>query len=141
MQVRRFSEKFASFLRVQPGGPFDHKPTGDKWGFIIATPHTPLHVQLAWKTGKRRVDLTFSDYNVGKARHVSAPTGISRQLANGPSLKSDIFSIEVPMVDLSAPFEDQMEVVAEVMAAARQLLPLVPMVLAAPTDSENAAAS
>jgi hypothetical protein len=140
-EVRRFSGAFASFLRAQPDGPFDHKITGDKWGFIIATPHTPPHVQLAWKTGKRRVDLTFSGHNVGKARHVPAPPGISRQLADGVSLKSDVFGIEVPLVDLSAPFEDQTDVVAEVMAAVWQLLPLVPLVLAAPDRQVSAAAS
>jgi hypothetical protein len=131
VQVRHFSEKFGSFLRTQLGGPFDHKPTGEKWGFIIATPLAPSHVELAWKAGRRKVDLTFSSYNVGKAGQVSAPVGVSRRLADGVSLKSDNFSIEVPMVDLSRPFEDQMEVVAEVMAAVRQLLPLVPLVLGA----------
>jgi hypothetical protein len=140
-EVRRFSEAFASFLRTQPDGPFDHKVTGDRWGFIIATPHTPSHVGLAWKPGKRRVDLAFSGHNVGKALHVPAPTGISRHLADGASLKSDIFGIEVPMADLSAPFEDQTDVVAEVMAAVWRLLPLVPLVLAAPNRPENVAAS
>jgi hypothetical protein len=45
------------------------------------------------------------------------------------------------MADLSAPFEDQTDVVAEVMAAVWRLLPLVPLVLAAPNRPENVAAS
>lgn len=67
--VRRFSEAFASFLQKH-APPFNHKITGDKWGFIIYTPYHPKNVQLAWKNGKSRVDLTFSGPHVGKAHHV-----------------------------------------------------------------------
>lgn len=45
------------------------------------------------------------------------------------SLKSDILGIEVPMADMSADFEDQMEVISAVITAARQLLPLVSQAL------------
>lgn len=67
--MRRFSEAFASFLQKH-APPFNHKITGDKWGFIIDTPYHPKNVQLAWKNGKSRVDLTFSGPHVGKAHHV-----------------------------------------------------------------------
>jgi hypothetical protein len=137
-EVRRFSEAFASFLQQQTNLPFSHKITGDKWGFIINAPDIPQNVQLAWKNGKSRVDLTFSGPHVGKAHRVPALPGISRRLADGVSLKSDIFGVEVPMVDMSADFEGQMEVITEVMAAARQLLPLVPQVLGAPHDLRSA---
>jgi hypothetical protein len=139
VEVRRFSEAFSSFLQQQANGPFSHKITGDKWGFIINTPDIPPNVQLAWKNGRSRVDLTFSGPHVGKARHVPAPPGVSRRLADGVALKSDIFGIDVPMVDMSADFKGQMDVIAEVMAALRQLLPLVPQALAAPPDLRSAA--
>lgn len=127
-EVLRFSEAFASFLQQQTNS-LSHKTTGDKWGFIINAPDIPQNVQLAWKNGKSRVDLTFSGPHVGKAHHVPAPPGISRRLADGASLKSDIFGVEVQMVDMSAEFEGQMEAIAEVIAAVRQLLPLMPQVL------------
>jgi hypothetical protein len=133
-EVRRFSEAFASFLQHQPDGPFGHKITGDKWGFIINAPGIQPNVQLAWKNGKSQVDLTFYGPLVGKAHHVPVPPGVSRRLADGVSLKSDIFGIDVSMVDMSADFKNQMEAVLEVMAAVRQLLPLVPLTLEAPRE-------
>jgi hypothetical protein len=133
-EVRRFSEAFASFLQQQANGPFGHKVTGDKWGFIINAPGIPQNVQLAWKNGRARVDLTFSGPHVGKAHRVPAPPGVSRRLADGVSLKSDIFGIDVPMVDMSANIKNQMEAMLEIMAAVRQLLPLVPLALEAPRE-------
>jgi hypothetical protein len=130
-EVRRFSEAFASFLRQKTNGLLSHKITGDKWGFIINSPDIPQNVQLAWKNGKSRVDLTLSGSHVGKASRVSAPPGVSLRLADGISLRSDIFGIEVPMVDMSADFKAQMDVISDVMAAIQQLLPLVPQTLAA----------
>lgn len=129
-EVRRFSEAFSSFLQQQTNGMLSHKITGDKWGFIINSPLVPQNVQLAWKNGKSCVDLTFYGPHVGRACHVLAPPGVSRRLADSVSLKSDIFSIEVPMVDMSADFRSQIEVIDEVVAAVRQLLPLVARVLA-----------
>lgn len=134
--VRRFSEALASFLQEQTNGQFSHKITGDRWGFIINAPDIPTHVQLAWKNGQSRVDLTFSGPQVGKARHIQAASGIGRRLADGVSLKSDIFGIEVPMVDMTADFKGQIDVIAEVIAALRQLLLLVPEVLAIPYNSK-----
>ncbi|MEZ2142248.1 hypothetical protein AAE026_08070 [Bradyrhizobium sp. DN5] len=137
-EVRRFSGAFASFLQRQTNGLFSHKITGDKWGFIINTPDIPQNVQLAWKKGKSRVDLTFYGPHVGKAGHILVPPGVSLRLADGASLKSDIFGIEVPMVDMSADFKDQMEVIDEVMVAIRQLLPLVPQTLMTAADERPA---
>lgn len=133
-EVRRFSEAFASFLQQQTGGVFSHKITGDKWGFIINNPEIPSNVQLAWKNGRARVDLTFTGPHVGKARHVPPPQGVSLRLADGASLKSDIFGIDVPMVDMSADFLGQIAAIDEVIAAARELLPLVPQVWAITND-------
>jgi hypothetical protein len=133
-EVRRFSESFASFLQQQADGPFGHKITGDKWGFIINAPGIPKNVQLTWKNGRSQVDLTFYGPLVGKAHHVPAPPGVSRRLADGVSLKSDIFGIDVPMVDMSSDFRNQMEAVLGVMTAVRQLLPLVPLILNSPRE-------
>lgn len=128
-EVRRFSESFAAFLHQEANRPFSHKVNGDKWGFIIKSPEIPSNVLLTWKNGRGRVDLTFSGPHVGKARQVAVPLGVSLRLADGNTLRSDIFAIEVPMADMSADFEDQLDIVADVMSAARRLVPLISQTL------------
>lgn len=127
-EVRRFSQSFKRYLNAQNEG-LDHTVTGDKWGFIIKTSKTPAYVQLAWKNGKGRVDLTFWGSHIGKAAQITPPEGIKVTIGDGIRLKSDIFGVEVPVADLTAPVEDQPDVTREVMAAIRTLLPIVPMVL------------
>jgi hypothetical protein len=134
----KFSEAFANFLQTQPGA-FSHAVTGDSWGFIVAHSEKRTHVQLAWKTGKSRVDLTFTDQHVGKAKHIELPAGVGVAFADGISLQSDILGIDVPVVDVTAPLEEQADVLAAVMAALRELSLLVPVILAQPNSALHVA--
>jgi hypothetical protein len=125
--VRRFSAAFATFLKERYADRFSHKLTGDKWGFIVGSPLTPAHVELAWKIGKSSVDLTFSSYNVSKALGFKPPPGVSRRITQ-PELQPPtgvIFGIDVPLVDLTAPFSEQADVINAVMAAIEMLMPIV----------------
>ena len=127
-KVTRFSRELRDYLVSLEAG-FDHKPTDDKWGFIIRSDRTPSHVEIAWKNKQGRVDLTFSGYNVGKASGVAVPEGVRFSAADGTRQKSDIFKVDVPVADVTTPLHEQMEIVSEVMAAIRLLLPLVDAVL------------
>jgi hypothetical protein len=129
----QFSKAFAAFLATQPGL-FSHVPTGDSWGFIVLHPEKRTHVQLAWKTGKNRVDLSFTGPHVGKAKHVEIPLGISAAFADGRSLATDMLGIDVPAVDLTIPLEEQANVTVSVIAALRELSLLVPLILAHPDN-------
>lgn len=127
-KVTRFSRELRDYLISLEEG-FDHKPTDDKWGFIIRSDRTPSHVEIAWKNNQGRVDLTFSGHNVGKASDVAVPEGVRFSAADHTRQKSDIFKMDVNVADVTMSLHEQMEVVSEVMAAIRVLLPLVDAVL------------
>ena len=127
-EIKRFSCEFRDYLVSLEEG-FDHKPTDDRWGFIIRSDRTPAHVQIAWKYGQGSVDLAFSGYNVGKASGVAVPEGVRFSAADGTRQKSDIFKVDVPVADVTMPLHEQRDIVSEVMAAIRLLLPLVDAVL------------
>lgn len=129
--IQRFSEELHGYLVSLDEG-FEHTLTGDNWGFIIKSDRTPAHVQLAWKNTRGRVDLSFSSYNLGKAKHITAPDGVDYQDAKDAGRKTDTFSIDVPVADVTLSLDQQIDVVSEVMDAARNLLPLVPKVLQVP---------
>lgn len=84
------------------------------------------------KSTRGRVDLTFSSYNLGKAKHIPAPDGVDYEDAQEAGTKSDVFSIDVRAADVTIPLAQQMDEVDEVMDAVRKLLPLVPKVLESP---------
>jgi hypothetical protein len=131
--VRRFSVAFAAFLKERYADRFSHTLTGDKWGFTVASPHTPAHVGLAWKTGKSSVDLAFSSFNIDKALGFEPPPGVSKRITPGELQPPSgvIFGVDVPLADLTAPFSEQADVVNAVMAAIETLMPIVPRVLKA----------
>ncbi|MEQ8651811.1 MAG: hypothetical protein RIC87_05050 [Kiloniellales bacterium] len=126
--VRKFSSELREYLISLNEG-FDHLVTGDNWGFIIRSDRTPAHVQIAWKNNCGHVDLTFSGPNVGKASAATAPEGVNFNVADGINLKSDVFSVDVTVSDVTISLQNQMDIVSEVMDAIRKLLPLVPKVL------------
>ena len=128
-EVLNFSRNLHTFLQDQPDGPFSHKATSDKWGFIIKAPQIATHIQLAWKAGKNSVDLTFTGSHIGKVAKVQLPPHVKRRIADGKNLASDILSVDVPLVDMTSPPEDQPDVMVEVMAAIRLLSTLVPVIL------------
>lgn len=68
------------------------------------------------EASKRRVELSFSDRHLGRAQHVP-PAGTGRHLREATAPKSDVYGIEVPMVDLSRPLREQPEVLDAVMNA------------------------
>ena len=126
--VRRFSKALKAYLNAL-GEDFDHAVISKNSWFIIRSSQTPADVEIGWKNGKGRVDLTFSGQHVGKAKFVTAPPGVIRTLAEGTNRKCDVFGIEVPTADITADFDSQLDVIEEVMSAARALLPLVQKVL------------
>ena len=127
-KVMGFSRELRNYLISLEEG-FDHEPTDDNWGFVIRSDRTPSHVGIAWKYNRGCVDLTFSAYNVGKASDVAVPEGVRFSAADRTRQKSDIFRMDVPVADVTMPLHEQMDVVGEVMAAIRKLLPLVDAVL------------
>lgn len=127
-EIRRFSSELRAYLTSLNEG-FDHNVTADTWGFIIKSDRTPANVQIAWKNNPSRVDLTFGGDHVGKASGVAVPAGVTFKAADGAGLKSDIFSVKVPVAYMTVPLEEQMDIVSKVMDAIRKLLPLVDAVI------------
>lgn len=115
VEVLQFSKLFADFLRTQPGS-FSHSPTDDIWGFNVSWPERQKNVYLTWKLNLNRVDLTFSSPHVGKAKNIAILPGVKIRWASD-KLRSDILTIEVPQVDLSAPLHNETDVLTAVMAA------------------------
>ncbi|WP_211912029.1 hypothetical protein [Tardiphaga alba] len=127
----RFSEEFAAFLKEQPDS-FSHVPTGDSWGYFISHPEKPKNVQLIWKTGMNRVDLSLTGPNVGKAKNIDLPLSVRAAFADGKSLASDMLGIDVPAIDVTISIGDQLDIVIDVLAAVQELFSLIPIILAHP---------
>lgn len=130
--VRAFSAAFAAYLMERHAQRFSHSITSDKWGFIVEFPHRPVHVQLAWKTGRSSVDLTFSGHHVAKAVDFDQPQGVGKRIMqNAAELPTGvIFGVDVPLVDLTMPLADQADVIEAVVTAFEMLLPIVPRIVA-----------
>ncbi|MCY3995870.1 MAG: hypothetical protein OXF07_07005 [Rhodobacter sp.] len=126
-KITRFSSELRDYL-ISLGEGFDHKVTEDRGGFIIRSDRTPAHVEVAWKNNQGRVDLTFSGYRVDevdKASDFAVPEGVTFSAADGKRQKSHIFKVEVSSADVTRPLQEQKDIVGEVIAAIRMLLPLV----------------
>ncbi len=84
------------------------------------------------ENGQRRVDPAYSGCRTdeaGKAPDVAVPQGVAFSAADGSRQESRIFKVEVSSADVTGPLCEQKDVVGEVMAAIRMLLPLVDAVI------------
>ncbi|MBW7920730.1 MAG: hypothetical protein H3C51_01365 [Rubellimicrobium sp.] len=114
--VYEFARNLSDYLSVDGGG-FSHRPTGDKWGFSLEWRGRPSDVLLQWKNGKGKVDLTFQGKRFGDASGVQPPAGIRKWETE----KSEVFSIDVSTAYYDVPFDEQTDVIDQVIDAAHRL--------------------
>lgn len=124
-EVARFSLAFSQYLAEFHAPDLLHNPGKDKSGPIIRFPGSSANKTLWWKVATNQMTLQLMNEYRGLAEQIELPWGVELERAEDHGRKCDYLVATTDVVDLSAPFEEQIGVVENAIQVARNMLTVV----------------